>query len=314
MTKQEIIEQINEQYTKKRAAAQARAFACLQTALQNPIFEKLYYEKKNLELDIAKQEYAKQDCASLKKAYKETEKKLQQFLKENHISAASFEPQYECSLCQDTGRANGKICSCYKQAVLKEMQKQCLGNRTLQTFENFNAQIAKTQAQQQQLEKAKQYLQSLVEKYPKLPHKIWLFTGCTGVGKTFALECTASAFLKRGVDTCFYSSFQVNEKFLKYHTTFTAEKEQFMNDLLSPSVLMIDDLGTEPLLNNVTVNYLYVLLSERTAANKLTFVSTNLSPAHILERYGERVFSRLCSTQDAKLFKFNGDDLRLQTK
>lgn len=311
MTKQDIVKQVNQAYAKKRADAQARALAVLQNVLRDKAFETLYYKKKQLEFDIAKREFLKEDCSSLKNTYLQTQKEIQTYLQKHHLSEKDFEPTYACPICQDTGRVNGNICACYKEAVRNALKKACIGNRNLAVFDDWREDVAANQEQRAELQKAKVYLQKLVHSYPKLPHKTWVFAGCTGVGKSFALECITSAFLNRGVDACIYTSFQINELFLKYHTTFTEEKEQYMNRLLEPSVLLIDDLGTEPMLNNVTINYLYLLLTERMSAGKTTFFTTNLSPNNILERYGERVFSRLCSTKDAKWFKFIGDDLRL---
>jgi DNA replication protein DnaC len=40
--------------------------------------------------------------------------------------------------------------------------------------------------------------------------------------------------------------------------------------------VLIDDLGTEAMLNNITVELLFTLLSERCAARRLTVIATNL--------------------------------------
>ena len=60
----------------------------------------------------------------------------------------------------------------------------------------------------------------------------------------------------------------MNNLFLSYHTSFGAEKSSYLDTVLDPDVLVIDDLGTEPILKNVTLEYLYLILSERSENTK----------------------------------------------
>ena len=104
----------------------------------------------------------------------------------------------------------------------------------------------------------------------------------------------------------------MNNLFLSYHTTFDDQKQNYIDALLEPDVLFIDDLGTEPVLKNVTKEYLYLLLSERTNNNKLTVITSNLELDAILSRYNERIFSRLCNKRESFVAKIEGKDLRLK--
>ena len=93
------------------------------------------------------------------------------------------------------------------------------------------------------------------------------------------------------------------------------EKEQKIADINDNDVLVIDDLGSENILKNVTENYLDNLLNERMTSGKLTFVSTNCGLDDLRDRYGERIFSRLAGNSSLKI-NVGGNDLRLtkQTK
>ena len=98
------------------------------------------------------------------------------------------------------------------------------------------------------------------------------------------------------------------------------KKLEAMGILVRPNTtiggaLVIDDLGSENILKNVTENYLYNLLNERMTSGKLTFVSTNCGLDDLRERYGERIFSRLAGNSSLKI-NVGGNDLRLtkQTK
>ena len=104
----------------------------------------------------------------------------------------------------------------------------------------------------------------------------------------------------------------MNNMMLKFHTTFGADKQAQLVPLLESDFLFIDDLGTEPIINNVTLNYLFLVLAERDRFEKPVIITTNLSPENILDRYGERIYSRLSSKLTSANFYIEGKDLRLQ--
>ena len=74
---------------------------------------------------------------------------------------------------------------------------------------------------------------------------------------------------------------------------------------------MIDDLGTEPILKNITKEYLYNLINVRQVNNKPTFITTNLSLDNILERYDDRIFSRLGNKNLATNIQLTSSDKRV---
>ena len=88
------------------------------------------------------------------------------------------------------------------------------------------------------------------------------------------------------------------------------EEAQGFEELIQTPILVIDDLGTEPMLRNITVEYLFTLLNERCAAGRATLIATNLSPAELKERYGERVASRLLDRSRCVTVRMAGADLR----
>ena len=83
-----------------------------------------------------------------------------------------------------------------------------------------------------------------------------------------------------------------------------------LDSLLDPDLLIIDDLGTEPVLRNVTKEYLLAVIQERMLKHKATLISTNLSPEQIFDRYGERLFSRITHKGKSLLINIEGNDLR----
>ena len=87
-----------------------------------------------------------------------------------------------------------------------------------------------------------------------------------------------------------------------------------MEDLLSADVLMIDDMGAEPLMENITIVQWFNLINERQLRRKGTIISTNLMEDELRRRYTERIASRLLGGMGCKLIQFAGDDVRRATR
>ena len=152
------------------------------------------------------------------------------------------------------------------------------------------------------------------DKIEESKFKNLLLSGSTGVGKTYLVECACNELLNRDKFVSFYSAFSLNNLFLKYHTTFDESKSTLLDGVLGCDVLVIDDLGSEPKFKNVTEEYLYLVLNERLSKGKSTIVTTNLSLDEILDKYGERVFSRLCNKSNSLIVHMGNKDLRLKRK
>ncbi len=215
--------------------------------------------------------------------------------------------------CNDTGFVTNGMCECYKKRRNEELLKQSgltLSKNT--SFENFDTKICTNKKQAELLEKLKNILQTFAENYPNIKKRNILISGTTGVGKTYLSECLANKLSEKNYSVCFVTAFDLNNMLLKYHTSFDANKHTNIAPLLDSDFLFIDDLGTEPILKNVTLNYLYLILSERDRHQKPIIITTNLLPENILDRYGERNYSRLSNKQTSLVVHLDGDDLRLK--
>ena len=76
--------------------------------------------------------------------------------------------------------------------------------------------------------------------------------------------------------------------------------------------LFIDDLGSEPMTQNVTREYFFNLIENRIAKGLKTVISTNLTNQTIMTRYGEKVTSRLLADKTADVIMLQGEDIRLR--
>lgn len=214
-------------------------------------------------------------------------------------------PSPACKLCNDTGRANGRFCEC----VIRRATEK--GSDLSIPLHDFAAVDYSVYCEHEQTyRKLFGDVQKICTLYPNNKKRCIVISGTTGNGKTYLAGCAANELLHRGRSVLALTAFAANNRFLKYHTCFDGEKASYLDPLLDCSFLIIDDLGTESILKNVTVEYLYLLLNERNLGGKLTMFTTNLTPKRLLERYGERIYSRLFDKSLAYFKDLKTPDLR----
>ena len=183
---------------------------------------------------------------------------------------------------------------------------------SLKKIEEFDPTICKPNDKKhiEMLTKLKSFINEFVGAFPKTKKDIIFITGSTGTGKTFASEVIASELIKK----CFYvnvvTAFQMNNIFLEYHKDFDKSTSHKLSPLIDVDLLVIDDLGTEPIFRNVTQEYLYLIISERLRKRRKTIITTNLSPNEFIDRYGERIYSRVFDKSKSLLINLAGLDLR----
>ena len=225
-------------------------------------------------------------------------------LKRHGYCEKDFAPDYYCKKCLDTGKKDGKLCECaieiYRKILLERSKQKSL----TYNFDNF-----KTENEQDKgyLEFAKTF----VEKYPTKKILSIVLSGMTGVGKTVLASCIANGVLDKGYTANFVTAFDFIQKCLKYHTSPVSERGYMLDEFFDCDLLVLDDLGTEPMLKNVTVEYLMILIGEREKNSKHTIFTTNLDQKQILIRYGERVFSRLLNKSNSLFKTMEGKDKRI---
>ena len=303
---------IKNEYAQKKAKAEAIAFENLQSALKNSAFAELHKKERSLIFDIAYAKSIKKPTTELSQALNKVKEEKFKTLSSMNINETDLQPSYECKICNDSGVASGKMCKCFEKRVKERLIAESSNNiQSLHSFKEFNEKITMDSKHQEQLNKLKTFLCSWIDSKTDTKPKLICLSGKTGVGKTFLTECTATYALKNGLLVSLISAFGMNNLFLRYHTSKADEKVSVLDSLMDPDLLVIDDLGTEPILNNVTIEYLYLIISERLLQNKFTLITTNLNGEGILTRYGERIFSRIFNKRQCKSFQIIGSDLRI---
>lgn len=295
---------------RRRAGQQERAMQNLFYARSNQHFEKNEIAIRTTEFEISRATGAQKE--KLQKQLKNLKAERSTILKDINLAEEDLAPKPICKTCGDTGFVNGQRCKCFKNLViLKLLQNSGIEPKELANINDFKTNIG-DEKQQKDLAAYKKFLIEFADKFPAQKTKTLTVCGTPGAGKTFGAKCLMREVLRKGEPALFLSAFDLSSLFLKYHTAFVQDKNSIFESILEPELLVIDDLGTEPILKNVTKEYLYVLITERQDKGKTTFITTNLGPDHILERYGERVFSRLTDKSKTKLIMLSGKDIRHQ--
>ena len=128
------------------------------------------------------------------------------------------------------------------------------------------------------------------------------------MGKTFLMNCVAQRVLERGYSVVVISAYKLVELMRGYQ--FDGKGAEQVQDILTCDLLAIDDLGSEPMIRNVTVSALYHIVSERNNANRAMIVTTNCDSDLLYEKYDDRIAARLTAPSRMNVIEFVGTDVR----
>lgn len=245
-------------------------------------------------------------------------KRIRELLKKNGYEESYLQPLYDCKICQDMGYVGDNVrdmCVCLKTAYHQQLFKAVgLNEQTPQTFETFDENVysrailpsldtSQRDVALMHLNTAKRYAES----FPNTETRDLLLQGKSGSGKTFLLHAIAHHVLERGFLVLCVSAYKVVELSRKAH--FQNDLTE-MQPLFDAELLLVDDLGTEPMMENITIPYLYNIINERQQGGKHTVITTNLSKDDLKARYTERITSRLLDRRQCRVMAFVGDDVR----
>jgi len=199
------------------------------------------------------------------------------------------------------------MCACLRKRLLRE-EYASSGFAPEACFERFDADIYPDEAQRRRSLRAKEICEAYAQALCFNGAKGLLLMGDVGLGKTFLLDCIGQRALAQGYSVQKYTAYNLLDRMLRG----MREREGGLSaaGLATPELLLIDDLGTEPFIPNVTYEVLFSAVNERQNAGKATVIATNLGKAQLLEDYGERLFSRITSPRLFSVIELKGKSLR----
>ena len=278
--------------------------------LQGQIIQLSFQQARN---ELLQPEQAQSTAARYARHMQALFEKKQALLEEHGYPKDYLSPVYTCPDCHDTGYIDGRPCHCLTKAQADFLYANANLSDILleENFDTFDSEYYDDTTVNDNLSLTpKENINKLKDKHFDYAYDNLIFYGPTGVGKTFLTHCIAKELLDTGHTVVYLTSLQLFDILEKGRFGKDEESEQIRTKtdyLIHSDLLIIDDLGTE-LTNSFTISELYHFIEERHLQQKSTILSTNLTFQELLNRYGERIFSRF--TGYYHFCMIIGDDIR----
>lgn len=220
-----------------------------------------------------------------------------------------------CTHCGGTGYIGSTMCECLTELCRIEQKKELTilsGGR--ETFAQFRLDYYSDTydprfgaSPRDIMEKNLKICRTYAITFTTLSGNL-LFSGGTGLGKTFLAASIARTVADRECSVCYETSSQLFSKLERAKFSSDEEAHQQTRKYYDVDLLIIDDLGTEMPGQFVTAA-LYNLLNERLIASKPMVITTNLNVDEVGKRYSPQIASRLYGT--FQRLTFVGSDIRV---
>lgn len=322
MTKAEIYKKVLREYEKEKAVSDE-----LYQKRMSEVYS-LIPDIKNIDTEIMKLniEFARASLKKSKERYsiselkeknKELLNKKKEILSEYGISESFFEDIYKCRKCKDTGYIGNKPCQCLKKRLIEAAYDMSNIKEVLkkENFENFDISFYPDYGDNESEKSPRKKIESIllkafefIKNFDNDFMNLYLY-GKSGLGKTFLCNCIAKDLLDKGKSVLYLSASQLFKMLEK--DTFKNETDEFgevLNLIFDADLLIIDDLGTE-FQTSFTSSEFFNIINLRYIKKKSVVISTNLGPEDIIDKYSDRVISRLYGNYE--FLEFIGEDIRI---
>ena len=262
--------------------------------------------------------FAWNNAMAIMEQARQENKKLQnerQWLIDANFEEGYLDEEPICKICGGSGYVGSSMCECLRELCRQEQKKEL-------TFLN----VGRESFDQGKLEYYPGYV------YPKLGYSAraimektfqtckryaanfgmrsenLLFSGNTGLGKTFLSACIARKVADSGFSVVYESSAHLFSILEKARFESNEENRREADKFTACDLLILDDLGTEMPTQFVTAS-LYSLVNDRLLSGRPTIISTNLDMEDLPRRYSPQIASRLRGSY--RRVAFVGEDIRL---
>lgn len=272
-----------------------------------PRVEQLEKEKN----DLAFSPLSKATIAAVRKKLGDINGEIERLLKSADLPPDYLELKYDCEICRDTGYTQGDQktqCACLKQRLMADM----LSGSAITGKENFGVFDQSIFSDKAQLDRTKKILNICMDycaNFPDNEVKNLLFMGDPGLGKTFFVNSVAFELTGRGFTVANLTAYGLINGIME-----NIRENRRIDGFMDADLLIIDDLGREAVIRNVTVEHIFSIINERLSADKPIIISTHLGPSELEDIYGATLVSRITAPGSFKALKLMGSDLRFAKK
>ena len=219
-----------------------------------------------------------------------------------------------CEKCGGNGYVGSTMCECLAELCRQEQKKELtllsggkenFSQFKLEYYSNvFNPKmgVIPRELMGKTLRTCRTYATEFDEKSENL-----LFSGNTGLGKTFLSACIAKTVADRGYSVVYETASRMFSQMERARFSGDEEARRETEKYTQCDLMIIDDLGTE-MGGQFATAALYSVINDRLLKRKSTVISTNLDPDSIEARYSAQIASRLLGNY--KLIAFVGEDIR----
>jgi len=220
-----------------------------------------------------------------------------------------------CEVCGGSGYIGSNMCECLRELCRQEQKKELTflsGSR--ETFDQFrldyysdaadpNLGTSPRAVMEYTLRTCRSYALNFSSRSGNL-----LFSGDTGLGKTFLSACIARTVADSGHSVVYESAVHLFTRLERARFSGDEDARREAAKYTACDLLIVDDLGTE-MPGQFVTTALYTLVNDRLLESKPTIISTNLTSEDLARRYSAQIASRLRGSY--RRVAFVGDDIRL---
>ena len=330
-----VLKELLIEYNQKKSVAESQAQIRKQELyVKEPILQEIENRLTSLAISTTKSIIQKNDPNLIKQLQQQIDdlkKQKENILQKLKIDNNYLLPIYDCNICKDTGYVmnndnySSSMCSCLKQKIFDlEYNKSNISNLKSQTFDSFSDLLYSNEINEEKyhakisprenINKIKNLCIKFIENFDNTEEKNLLFTGNTGLGKTFLSSCIANELLKQQKNVLYQTAPVMLDTIIDFRFGKSNINKNIYDNLLNVDLLIIDDLGTE-CMNQMKFTELFNVINTRLLNGNhtmKTIISTNLSLKNLYDTYDERIVSRIIGNYN--ICYFFGDDIRFKKR